>query len=235
MLPAATSVGVDIWHIDTRQMNIDYQRCLHVLDQTERDAAAKFKHQSLSERYVLNHGLVRIILADYLAAQPCELQFEREVYGKPYLPDYPELTFNISHSADDLLLAVSSGVSLGVDIERIRPRQNFSGVIERCCSVNEQFYWKALPEEFQIAAFYKFWTYKEAFVKAVGRGLALGLNQIEFDLERGAVMNVPQNCGMFDEWWVGELAVGSWNSAALVIRGMNPELKLRSIAEIKNL
>jgi 4'-phosphopantetheinyl transferase len=129
------------------------------------------------------------VLARYISAH--DLIIERGEFGKPYLRDFPEWQFNVSHSSEKLLIAVSN-TPVGIDIERIKPRKSFAGLVKKYFALSEQNYWFALPENEKLTAFYDFWTRKEAVVKGIGRGIALGLNRCEIDVNQpNNFLNLP--------------------------------------------
>ncbi|MSR17494.1 MAG: 4'-phosphopantetheinyl transferase superfamily protein [Methylococcaceae bacterium] len=138
--------------------------------------------------------LLRKMLAKHLQIPAEEFVIERGEFGKPYLRDFPEWQFNLSHSGEKMLLAISHNASVGIDIERIKSRHSISNLVKKCFSTLEQNYWFNLPEESKLTTFYDFWTRKEAVVKGIGRGIALGLNQCEIDTNQpNKFLNLPVN------------------------------------------
>nr|WP_225587537.1 4'-phosphopantetheinyl transferase superfamily protein [Methylomonas fluvii] len=169
--------------------------------------AQAFKLPTLHDRYIAARGMLRETVAGYLAADPATLKFVSGPYGKPALLDEP-LQFNISHTADSLLIAVANFADIGIDVETVKLRRNFENLAQRCFSEREYQGWCELPVELQADAFYRLWTKKEAFVKAVGRGIALGLEQCEFALEAGGQLRtIPDEYGSANAWLVHELDV----------------------------
>jgi 4'-phosphopantetheinyl transferase len=137
---------------------------------------------------------LREILADYLNIPANELAIEKNAFGKPFLCDFPDWHFNLSHSGEKLLLAISYKNPIGIDIEFIKNRSSINDVVKRCFSELEQKYWFDLPETEKLTAFYDFWTRKEAVVKGIGRGIALGLNQCEIDINQpNQFLKLPVN------------------------------------------
>ncbi len=138
--------------------------------------------------------LLREMLAKHLQIPAEELVIERGEFGKPYLRDFPEWYFNLSHSGEKMLLAISHNTSVGIDIERIKLRHSITNLVKKCFSTSEQNYWFNLPEESQLRTFYDFWTRKEAVIKGIGRGIALGLNRCEIDTNQpNNFLNLPVN------------------------------------------
>jgi 4'-phosphopantetheinyl transferase len=142
-------------------------------------------------------NFLRNVLAQYTKTSAERLTFAKSAFGKPYLNHFPQWQFNISHSGKKRLIAVSHHVPVGIDIELIKERRAICSLVNRCFAPSEQAYWFSLPKDQQLRAFYHLWTRKEAVVKGIGRGIALGLNQCIID---------PQNPDIFlhlpvDEIW----------------------------------
>lgn len=186
------------------------------LNGDERQKAQSFRLPVMRDRFVAARGLLRQTLAGYLHADPACLQFETGEYGKPALA-CGSLHFNISHSADLLLIAVADFADIGVDIEQIKPRGMLDSLARRCFSDREFQGWSRLPVEQQLESFFRLWTKKEAFVKAVGRGIALGVEHCEVELEKGGgLLSIPAEYGAVSGWKVSELTVDAGACAALV-------------------
>jgi 4'-phosphopantetheinyl transferase len=192
---------VEIWHGKVTAGDAHYQTYWRVLDKTEQTQARKLKNALLHKRYVEIHGRLRNLLAQMLNQSPEKIRIKKAEHGKPYLADYPELAFNLSHSADRLIIAVSWNCQLGVDIEICKQRINLPGLVEKCFAEEESAYWTKLPETQKILEFYRFWTRKEAFVKATGRGIASGLNQCVINPENPTeFLRIPDNFGKASAW-----------------------------------
>ena len=120
-------------------------------------------------------------------------------HGKPALVLYPELRFNISH-ADGIAAAFVSEYECGVDCERVRefdPR-----VMKRVCSETEQAAINSAPENGRDLLFFGLWTLKEAYVKALGRGLSFPLKNAEFTLREGEILTNLKGCA-FSQYVIG--------------------------------
>lgn len=177
------------------------------LDTGELSRAAAFKNPLLRRRFIAVRGALRSTLADYLQADPASLRFTGNAHGKPALLDQP-LFFNISHTGDHLAIAVADQPRIGVDIEQIRARSGLADIAQRCFSTQEFSHWQSLPENLRLTLFYRLWTKKEAFVKAVGRGLALGLEHCALEMpDAQSFASLPAAYGTATDWQVHELAV----------------------------
>jgi len=151
------------------------------LSADETDRAARFHFEADRNRYVAAHGVVRDILAHYLNCDPAELIFSVNQYGKPALEDH-KLEFNLSHSKDFALVAVTQGRNVGVDVERIRQGISSHVIAQQYFSKSEIAELQSLPIEQRVPAFFTCWTRKEAYIKAQGLGLSLPLESFDVSL-----------------------------------------------------
>ncbi len=129
------------------------------------------------KRAILARAFLRRSLAAIVAAPPAALRFDAGPHGKPSLPSAPGLQFNLSHSEDRALLALSRRGPVGCDLERIRPLAGRDRLVRRFFAADEAEHLLALPEAERDAAFFDCWTIKEAVVKALGGGISMGFAQ----------------------------------------------------------
>jgi 4'-phosphopantetheinyl transferase len=111
----------------------------------------------------------RKILGEYLGTDGDNLVIPKTKYGKPYLKEYPDTHFNISHTKG-LIVCVISDSCVGIDVERIKPFNK--RIVERFFSINERKYIFASKEK-QGQRFAEIWTKKESYVKWLGKGMAI--------------------------------------------------------------
>lgn len=165
-----------------------------ILSADERTRAEAFVFPLHANRYIAGRGTLRQILAARLDAEPSALVFRTNAYGKPSLaaPGPQGLHFNLSHTGDVALLALSRTVELGVDVEEIRGTPVEDGLPAMVFSAREQAVLAALPPDRQLRGFYLGWTRKEAFVKACGRGLSMPLKDFDVTLDPDAVARVER-------------------------------------------
>lgn len=171
---------VDLWQ-GTVNPEVDKQALISWLSEDERQRMQRFKFANLQARFLYIRSRLRQLLAGYVNERPDTLRMAQSEFGKPYLADYPELSFNVSHSDDDWIIAVGLNCQLGVDIERCKPRDSLAELVERFFAKPEISYWRTLPDSQRLPAFYRLWTCKEAFLKATGRGIAAGLDECILD------------------------------------------------------
>ena len=168
--------AVDIWHLP---LHLD-RALWTVLTEAERTRARNIKIIEKRVQFVAGRAQLRHILASYLRCRPGSLQLEVGEHGKPWVQSDPPLSFNLSHSRDAGLLAVTVGqpVSLGVDLEFRKPDRRFQQIATRFFSQAEQQELLARPSAELTPAFYQAWACKEAYLKACGTGLSFPSNWI---------------------------------------------------------
>jgi 4'-phosphopantetheinyl transferase len=112
---------------------------------------------------------------------------------------------------------VANNCQLGVDIEQCKQRASLADLVKKCFSVEEAAYWQQLPEHQKHYTFYQFWTRKEAFVKATGLGISLGLSECVINPDNTQqFLRVPLHCGLATDWHSRDIDLGQNLCAALV-------------------
>jgi len=157
-----------------------------ILDHEEQARAARFALGRDRVRFIMAHGIMRRILADYCDADAAALTFARNEHGKPCLiprANSPDLQFSISHSGDCCLLALRLDQPIGVDVEETRDLPQAVSIAKNYFTQAESSVLARLPETSQREAFFALWTQKEAMVKGLGIALATNLARVEFDLD----------------------------------------------------
>jgi len=190
------------------------------LSEDELARAARFKFDLHRNRYIAGRGRLRRILASYLHSDPAAIRFAYNPQGKPSLPG-GGLQFNLSHSGAEALYAVSLDVELGIDIECLNPAIEVEKIAANFFSPAEVAAILALPPLRRHVRFFDFWTRKEAYVKALGHGLSIPLN--EFDV---STLSEIDHAG-FPKSWVYPLDTEPGYAAALVT--MRPLNRYKSL------
>jgi 4'-phosphopantetheinyl transferase len=179
MPPLANHVA-EVWTVDLGGSDDQLKRAYALLSVDERERAAKYRFPVHRDRFILARAALRGILAGYLQIAPVEIAFDYSEYGKPSVrAPQTDIRFNTSHSAERALIACTHGVEIGVDIECVRRDLDVDGLAHRFFSNQENERLRALPPDIRHFAFFRCWTCKEAYVKAAGKGLSLGLNQFD--------------------------------------------------------
>ena len=228
LMPSGAEVHVWRAFLDPDASCLEHlQRSLSV-DELQR--AARFHFPRDRRRYTVARGVLRNILGRYLGRPPSELRFRYSAHGKPALAGAfadAGLRFNVSHSHEMALFAVTSGREVGVDIEYLGREIRGEEIAEHFFSAHERANLRALPAEMKHQAFFNCWTRKEAYIKAHGEGLSLPLDQFDVSLAPGEPAALLATRGDPQEalrWSLQTLAPGSGYVAALAVEGQGWQL-----------
>lgn len=159
-----------------------------MLSPAERERAARFHSPQHAQRFVVAHARLRELLAPLVGIAPAQLEFAAGPHGKPALSGAAAasgIQFNLSHSDGMGFIGWARGREIGVDVERWRALRDEAALVRRFFSPGEIAAYESLPEARRRAGFFACWTRKEAYVKAVGRGLGLPLHSFDVNLEQG--------------------------------------------------
>lgn len=140
----------------------------------------------LAARFVVAHARLRLLLAQRLGMDPARIELTTGEHGKPRLAGSAArsgLHFNLSHSDAWGLVGWAQDRELGVDVERWRPMRDERALVHRFFSPHEIAAYEALAPAQRTAGFFNCWTRKEAYIKAVGRGLGLPLDSFDVSLD----------------------------------------------------
>ncbi len=146
------------------------------LTETEWGRANRYIRLADRKQFVLGRGLLRHLGEQLTGQASADLRISTAENGKPFFPDYPDIGFNLSHSGGWLLFAfLFDGGEVGVDVERIQQERDLSSVVQQYFSEEEQ---TEIQSGDSLPLFYRYWTRKEALLKAYGLGLVDGLEEI---------------------------------------------------------
>lgn len=170
---------------------------------------------------VAAQALARDWLARELEVDRARLSLPRDAHGRPRL-DTTMGGFDVSwsHSGDQLLLALGEGVSVGADLERLRPRPRALELAQRFFAAGETAWLQAQPDAERAAAFVRLWCAKEAVLKAHGRGIAFGLHRFRIGEAEGALrlLEADPALGAVGDWQLREFSPRPGYHAALAWR-----------------
>jgi 4'-phosphopantetheinyl transferase len=172
---------VQVWRATLDASQEDIGKFMRVLSAEERAHAQGFHFAADSRRHIIGRGLSRTLLGHCLARPADEVEFEYNGFGKPRLAAdlRSSIEFNISHSGDLVLVALTLGRAVGIDVERMQSRMATEEIATRFFSPNECQTLFSLVPELQCEAFFSCWTRKEAYLKARGDGLSLPLDTFD--------------------------------------------------------
>lgn len=211
---------VQIWRADLQESDA-IETYYFLLSPDEQSRANRFHFPKDRNRFVMARGILRLILSRYLDLPPSALQFCYSPTGKPSLAHAFDFCFNLSHSEQLALYAVSWQRAVGIDVEQIRLR-DYEGIAERFFAASEQAALSQLSPELRHQGFFNGWTRKEAFLKATGQGLTIPLEQLVVSLTPGLpaqILHTHWQPAEVSRWSIQALEVGLEYAAAVVAAG----------------
>src|SRR5437899_1392204 len=225
----ASQDEVHVWRVSLDQLQAP--KFIALLDDDERTRAARFRFQEHHNRFTVARGALRTILGRYLEVEPAALQFSYGRYGKPALAEgfaTNTINFNLSHSGEFMLLAVTRGREVGIDIELINQEFATTEIAERFFSRREILSLRSQARQLQTEGFFNCWTRKEAYIKARGEGLSLPLDQFDVSLEPSgaALLDNRISPGEVSRWSLQELHPARAYCAAVAVEGFSWRLGL---------
>ena len=221
-------------HIFLFKINLfDVTQLVSFLSKDEQSRAEKLKIENKRNQFVITRGLLRVLLSSCLQKQSEEIVFSYAQHGKPYISDKVNnkpVEFNISHSGDYALIALTLENQIGVDIEEMNQNIDCVSLSSRFFSEQEKCSLSKLSEADQLDAFFRIWTRKESFIKAVGKGVAFGLDNFSVPIEKAidSMMKIKTNEAMKEEWNCYDLIELDNYKTALTVSRKNIEIIFES-------
>jgi 4'-phosphopantetheinyl transferase len=230
-LPPSTlelsSNEVHVWLTELDPPAAGVQQMAQYLSENELIKAGRFHFKRDKKRFIVRRSVLRMILGCYLNIEPNRVQFSDGPHGKPYLEETvgdSTLGFNLGNSNDTALYAFTRCREIGVDIEYLRALPDADQIAERFFSANEIATLHALPASQRRQAFFNCWTRKEAYIKAIGKGLSQPLDQFEVSLAPTDPVNLLHVKGAPKEvsrWSLNALTPAPGYVTALAVEGHN--------------
>ena len=229
--------SVHLWSIALAQPESTVARFTTLLDADERARAQRFYFERDRNRYTVGRALLRLLLSHYSALAPTALRFAYNQWGKPAL--VPEtnpaaLAFNLSHTGDYGLCAVTQGATVGVDLEEIRAL-DYGQMAATVFSPAEQAALQRVAPPQQPLAFFNGWTRKEAYIKAHGQGLSMPLADFDVTIapdEPVRLLATRPDPTEVARWSLYGWSAGETRVAALAIAGQGWQLIHHDSAEL---
>jgi 4'-phosphopantetheinyl transferase len=206
---------VHVWRLALDQPENVLARFRETLEAHELERASRFHFDKHRNHFIVGRGGLRYVLALYLDAKPEEFRFSYGTYGKPALVG-ERLRFNVSHSHGMALFAVAADREVGVDVEHIRADFATEDIARRFFSRLEVAAFNALRKEEQVAAFFRCWTRKEAYIKAIGRGMSEPLDAFDVTLAPGEAELLRAEGQDVSRWAMFDIDVGADYAGALL-------------------
>jgi 4'-phosphopantetheinyl transferase len=218
MNSAPLSSRVELWQVLRRGQDVAAQTSL--LSPQELSHLSTLADAATCDRYVLTRAALRVLLSRWISAvAPQEWRFTRAAHGRPELAGPVQrrsLSFNVAHTDDQIIVALSAAGRVGVDVEAQHRCLDALALARRYFRHEEIAALQALPASQQPRRFLELWTLKEACVKATGEGLARGLRRVGFLLDHPSLIApLPTGHGRDETWQFWQWSLASTHLVAL--------------------
>jgi 4'-phosphopantetheinyl transferase len=223
---------VHILFSDLNREASDLARLERYLAEDERVRAERLRSGLVRDRFVAGRGFLREALSIYTKIRPEEIRFSAGDFGKPGLTGeagFSNLSFNLSHAADMAILAVSGDREVGIDLEKISEDLPYHEMARIFFSRRELEEFLSLPTSEQLAAFYRCWTRKEAYMKGCGRGFSQPSDSFDVSLLPGDPPALIMHRTSSEEpllWRLIDISVPTGYCATLAFTGDPPLIRL---------
>lgn len=178
-----------------------FQFYLNLMEKERREKILKSqdsagKMRSLTAGVLLRHALCEELLLSFDAGKVFSVGYQEG--GKPFLTDYPEVHFNVSHSGDYVCCAVADK-PVGIDIQRHTPVRE--GIAKRFFTLQDNRQLLLCDADQREKMFFRMWSIKESYIKLTGKGIGQGLDSFEIDWKMKAVFekNSESAAAFFEE------------------------------------
>jgi 4'-phosphopantetheinyl transferase len=227
---------IQIWSAATSEFISDINTLYALLSEDERVRVRRFYFRRDADRYVVARGNLRVLLGCYCMADPARIRFAYGPYGRPYMlteRTSEHIYFNLSHSENLVLYAFSRNcMQIGIDVELQRPLQGLEQMAARLFTVREYSEFARVDSSRKEAAFFQYWTRKEALAKATGQGLTFDIERLDVSLTPGAPTRLMSFSGDVEEtarWTLLSLEPAVGFHAALAIRAPSVDVQCLAV------
>jgi len=216
---------VHVWRVFLDSTPFEIESLLGILSADELERAGRFHFETDQKRFIVARGILRKILGRYVKINPRNLCFKYTSHGKPVLAansGYDAFRFNLSHSDAFALYAVTLDRNIGIDIERVREDIDVEQIARRYFSQDEISSLKRIHKNKRFEVFFKYWTRKEAFIKATGLGISFPMERCDVSLISGrglSPITLPNDNREHPHWYGQDLFPGPGYAAAIAVEG----------------
>jgi 4'-phosphopantetheinyl transferase len=208
--------AVHVWTMHTAACAALAAKFEPVLAQEEKERAARFRFDRLRHSFYITRGTLRHLLGRYLDSDPSSLRLETGAKGKPVLAGGARVEFNMTHSGAWASFAFTIGCPIGIDLEVIRPVSEAHAIAALFFCPEETAEILSLPPSECDSGFFRCWTRKEAYVKAIGNGLLTPLNEFRVALRLNdppRFIHLAADLSAAKMWHLHDLSSGDYAAA----------------------
>jgi 4'-phosphopantetheinyl transferase len=226
---------VHIWTMPAKASDAVVAQFERVLSEDEAERASRFRFSHLRDSFVITHGVLRYLVGRYLNLDPARICFVYGDKGKPAVSSAANLQFNLTHSEGLAAVAFTAGCQVGMDVEHIRPVAEMQQIADRYFGSEEAAELMLLPENERERAFFRCWTRKEAYIKAIGDGLSCALDSFQVTLLPNMpprLIHIGGDRIAAEMWSLHDLCVAPEYAAALAYRDRQRSLSIFPIFDL---
>jgi 4'-phosphopantetheinyl transferase len=226
------SQSVDIWNLRVNEGTLHTEEAILLLSEEERVRAVAFHDAQKRIQYITAHYFVRTVLSDYTNIPPAELIFNKGKNDKPFLKNVP-LHFNLSYRSGEIVLAVSDSLEVGIDIEQAINVPDMESFLNTFFTPYERRIILTAKEERRNEIIFNLWTFKESFIKAIGKGIDTYVNRLDFSIFLNqATSTIPGYRS--ERWSVFLLPSPVGFTSSLAVKGRKPYVNFRSYSKLNS-
>jgi len=223
---------IHLWYVHDQDIHDSHllSEYYNLLSNEERSQHKRFYFQKDRHQYLITRALVRSVLSLYVNRIPPEQwQFEKNAYGKPFISNRQleiPLCFNLSHTQNLVVMAVTLGREIGVDVEYLPRLGKMIEIADHFFSPTEVEQLRALPEEKQKTRFFDLWTLKEAYIKACGMGLSIPLDHFSFSFSPQGKIEIsfePERNDQPEHWQFWQIHPAEMHKIAMALKDDAPD------------
>ncbi len=215
---------IHLWRVSLQPSSVMLETAKQALSEFERNRLDFFEFEQVRRSYTVSQGFLRILIANYLSIEVDEVELGRRSKGKPYCKNDESLFFNMSNSGGLCVYAFSRDNEVGIDLEKIRPLPDLDEMIEKNFIAREQAYIRKTRED-ELRRFFFFWTIKESYLKAIGEGMRIEPQNLEFSIQNGKIRLLGVNGYTdYDDWVFEEVAFSPEYVRTLAYMGDNVDI-----------
>jgi 4'-phosphopantetheinyl transferase len=211
---------VHLYYADVGRYSGSVERFLGMLSEKERARAHRFVSIRDGGNYIVVRGWLRALLGAYTDTEPGTLEFVDGSHGKPMLAGAAGpggIRFNVSHSGGRALFAFARDRNVGVDVEKMGNAFSGEGISDRFFAPREAASIRSFDGSRRQEVFFSYWTLKEAYMKASGRGLSLPMHRFEVALDPPRVVHVQGDPEAASRWHLETIHPEAGYAAALAV------------------
>jgi 4'-phosphopantetheinyl transferase len=185
VVPTVAPNVVIAWHASSVPLTdrVLEQRACTVLRADDERRYARFRAEDDRRMFLLGRLMARVLVARAIGAEPMAWTWREGPHGRPEMVGETHVHFNLAHSAGLVVCVIAPDRDVGIDVEDLARRPVDPAVVRRYCAPDEIADIDARPAAERHARFLRFWTLKEAYLKARGLGISLPLADIDFSAE----------------------------------------------------